>query len=192
MHERIFRAEQAHRLEDPARLEWLPPHDIMQAIDVEPGQTIADVGAGTGYFTVPLARQIGLHGVVYAVDVQPEMLGWIRSKIERDEVFNIQLVHADAHATQLPDECCDLFFLANLWHELDDRQATLREAMRVLKAEGRIAILDWRPDVERDFGPPLDHRLPVESCVKELQQAGFAVIVIKDICRYHWLVQGAR
>jgi ubiquinone/menaquinone biosynthesis C-methylase UbiE len=188
----MFRAEQAHRLEDPTRLEWLPPHDVLHAIDVEPGQTIADIGAGTGYFTVPLARQAGLHGAIYAVDVQPEMLNWIREKIEREALFNIQLVHAEAHDTQLPDECCDLFFLANLWHELDDRQATLREAVRVLKPEGRIAILDWRPDVERESGPPLDHRLSVKSCVDELRQAGFAVTVIKDIGRYHWLVQGAR
>ena len=190
MHERMFRAEQAHRLEDPARHVWLPPGEVMHAMDVAPGQTIADVGAGTGFFSLPLARRVGLHGLVYAVDVQIEMLAWIREKIEGEGQSNIQLVRAEASATLLPDESCDLVFLANLWHELDDRQAVLREARRVLKPESRIAILDWRPDVEREVGPPLDHRLTPESCVDEMRQAELAVTVIKNLGKHHWLVQG--
>lgn len=192
MHERCFPAAQAQRLEDPARLKWLPPTEALKAIDIQPGQTIADVGAGTGYFTVSIAQMAGADGRVYAVDAQEEMLQWVAQKIEANALESINLVHADAAATTLPGASCDLFFIANVWHELDDRQAVLREAKRVLKPSGRIAILDWRPDVERVVGPPLEHRLSVEIAVNDLRQGAFHNMTAEHIGQYSWLVLAER
>ena len=77
---------------------------------------------------------------------------------------NVDLIQAEAESTALPDGSCDLVFLANVWHEFADRSAVLNESRRILKHRGRIAILDWRPDVERENGPPLDHRLDAFGC----------------------------
>ena len=189
MHERRFAASQAHRLDDPQRQAWLPPAEVLNALARRSGETVADVGAGTGYFTLPLARAVGPDGKVYAVDAQTEMLTWLKSKLDREGLANVELVHAEADQTGLPEASCNLYFLANVWHELEDCGAVAREARRVLKAVGRIAILDWRPDVNPENGPPLAHRLDPSHAANHLHAAGFELAVTVTIGRYSWLVQ---
>lgn len=192
MHDRRFPAHQAHRLEDPARLEWLPPGEVLALLHISPGETIADIGAGTGYFALPIAGRIGNRGRVVAVDSQSEMLDWMRRKMETAGFSNIQLVHAEAEATTLPGASCDLVFMANVWHEFPSREAVLAEAARILKPGGRLAILDWRPDVEREAGPPIEHRIGVPDCVHEMKAAGFEPNSMGNVGAYSWLVIGLR
>lgn len=192
MHDRRFPAAQAHRLEDPARLEWLPPGEVLSLLNITPGEIVADIGAGTGYFALPMAGRTGNHGRVIAVDAQTEMLDWIRRKMENAGFGNIQLVHAEAEATTLPGASCDLVFMANVWHEFPNREAVLAEAARVLKPGGRLAILDWRPDVERVAGPPLEHRLSVESCTREMESAGYSPQAMGHVGEYSWMVVALR
>jgi ubiquinone/menaquinone biosynthesis C-methylase UbiE len=190
MTDRRFDASQAHRLDAPERLLWLPPAEVVSALGVQPGDTIADVGAGTGYFSFPLAAATGPHGTVFAVDAQAEMLAHLRLKLNRDAVSNIELIHAEGDETTLPGASCNLVFLANVWHEFPDRAAVLREAKRILKPGGRIAILDWRPDVEREAGPPLDHRISASYALDEFCSAGFKHSTHANLGKYSWLVQG--
>lgn len=168
---------------------WLPPAEVILALGLEAGESVADIGAGTGYFTLPMANAVGSSGRVYAVDAQPQMLELLRQKLDPAANSNIELVQAEADSTQLPASSCDLVYLANVWHEFDDRPAVLREARRVLKDSGRIAILDWRPDVEPEHGPPLAIRLTAQSAVAELAAAGFGGQSQRDIGKYSWLVQ---
>lgn len=192
MNERWFNASLAHRLDDPARRAWLPPAEVLAALALRSGETIADVGAGTGYFCLPLAQAVGPHGKVYAVDAQEEMLLLLRQKLDEAAMVNVELVPAEADNTGLPTSSCEHFFMANVWHEFDDRAAVLREAARVLKLGGRIAVLDWRPDVEPLAGPPLDHRLTSSSAVEELRSAGFQALSTINVGLYSWLVRGGR
>lgn len=190
MSDRRFNATQAHRLDAPERLMWLPPAEVISTLAVRPGDSIADIGAGTGYFALPLAAAAGQHGVVYAVDAQAEMLAHLRQKLHDGSVTNIELMHAEADATSLPDCSCNLVLLANIWHEFVDHIAVLQESKRILKAGGRIAILDWRPDVERNAGPPLDHRISAADALRDLHTAGFVRTGHQNAGKYSWLVQG--
>ena len=192
MNDRRFAASQAHRLDDPARLLWLPPGEVLSALALLAGDTAADVGAGTGYFALPMARAVSPRGKVYAVDAQGAMLARLKEKLRDAALANIELVQAEADRTGLPASVCDLFFLANVWHELDDCAATLREARRVLKLQGRIAILDWRPDVEPEHGPPLEHRLDPSHAIGHLRAAGFEPFAQTFVGRCSWLVQGEK
>jgi ubiquinone/menaquinone biosynthesis C-methylase UbiE len=192
MTDKRFHASQAHRLDAPERLVWLPPAEVVRALDIHAGQTIADVGAGTGYFALPLAHAVGPHGAIYAIDAQAEMFDHLRNKFTGSAPRNIHFVHAEADATGLPDSTCDLVFLANIWHEFEDRALVLEEAHRILKADGRIAILDWRPDVEREAGPPIEHRLSAASAAMELAEAGFKDVTTATTGKYSWLVQGSQ
>ncbi len=190
MRNRRFPASEAHRLDLPARRIWLPPADVLGAMAVQSGQTIADVGAGTGYFSLPLADTVGLQGKIYAVDAQNEMLTLLRQKLDEAAIPNVELIHAEAGNTTLPRCSCDLFFAANVWHEFEDRGSVLKEAARVLKAGGQVAILDWRTDAPSEPGPPLDHRLDSSTAAYALHSQGFQNITVAHIGLYSWLVQG--
>jgi ubiquinone/menaquinone biosynthesis C-methylase UbiE len=152
VNDRLMNASLASRLDNPERLLWIPPAVVIGALAVQLGDVIADIGAGTGYFSLPLAQAAGSLGQVYAVDCQADMLGRLQFKLDTGSISNIRLINADADSTGLPNASCDLVFMANVWHEFADRPAVLREARRILNIRGRIAVLDWRPDVEAVHG----------------------------------------
>ena len=184
-HERMFRHEHAHKLDDPERLRWLPTADVLERLAVLPGMTIADVGAGTGYFALPMGRAVLPGGRIFAVDAQPEMLEHLRAKVAE---LPISLVHGTAEHTTLLDASVDLVLLANVWHEIDDTAAALVETRRILRPGGRIAILDWRTDVEQPPGPPLSHRVSATDTVASLRSAGWNVAKPETIGTYSHLV----
>ncbi len=189
MGERLFKFQDAHKLEDPERLVWLPVAHVIQAIGVHAGINVADIGAGTGYFAIPLAKAVEPGGKVFAVDLQQEMLTLLGKKLERsDAPNNIELVEGSASETTLDSKCANIVFIANVWHELDDHEAALQEAARVLRPNGRLAILDWRADKNSPPGPPVDHRLAAADVIKFLKKSAWIVAPAIDIGRYSYLV----
>lgn len=192
MNERTFQAASAHRLEDPQRLLWLPPGEAVSLLGLSAGMTIADVGAGTGFFALPFARAVAPSGVVHAVDLQPEMLAILEGKLHRDDApANITLHEGDAAATGLPDQCCDVAFLANVWHEVDDPAAVLTEMRRLLRPGGRVAILDWRDDVSHPPGPPLHHRIGSAKATQQLRAAAWEDIECWHVGEFSYLLAGS-
>jgi len=189
MHDRVFDPSQVHKLEAKERLLWLPPAEILGWLELRPGITVADIGAGTGYFAIPIAQAIAPGGRVFAVDLQPELLEILRGKLARpDAPANIVLLQGTASSTGLAEGNCDLALLANVWHELDDHPAALAELARILKRGGRIAVLDWRPDAERPPGPPLEHRLPACKVQQFFQDHGKRVDMVRNVGQYSYLV----
>ena len=188
MNERTFRATDADRLDDPDRLSWLPPGEVIAHLGRLEGLHIADIGAGTGFFSLPFAREAGAKGKVSAVDFQEEMLARMRGKLAApDAPRNVALVHGEAAATGLEARSCDLVFMANVWHELDDTEAVLQEAGRVLRQKGRLAIVDWRSDVVPPPGPPASHRVPQGDLNVSLKRRGWAAPAPVHIGRYHYI-----
>lgn len=182
-------ASKAHRLDDPERLRFLPPDAVLNVLPLRTGIVIADVGAGTGYFSFPLAKTIGTGGKLFAVDMQEEMLTLLRKKLDHpDAPGNIVLVHGEAKATTLGDHSCDLVFLANVWHEIPDHAAALQEIRRILKPNGTLAILDWRPDTEHPPGPPLEHRISAQNVCRDLRSHGFRCDSPLQVGQYSYIV----
>jgi ubiquinone/menaquinone biosynthesis C-methylase UbiE len=181
----MFRHQQAHKLDDPERQRWLPAAGVLERLAVRPGMSVADVGAGTGYLTLPMAQAVLPGGRVFAVDAQPEMLELIKAKVAE---LPITLVQGTAEHTTLLDACVDLALLANVWHEIDDRTAALVETRRILRPEGRMAIVDWRTDVEQPSGPPLSLRLSAVDVVASLRSAGWSVAEPETIGMYSYLI----
>ncbi len=189
MSERLFDPQNAGRLDDPERRRWLPPEDVLDLLDIREGMTVADVGAGTGYFALPLAERVGSAGSVLAVDIQPEMLDRLAANLRgRPEAGRVHPSVGAADRTGLPDSCADLVLLANVWHEVDDHGAVLTEAARLLKPGGRLAILDWRTDVEQPPGPPLEHRVSPARTYIALEDAGWTVHLTDDVGLYSYLM----
>ncbi|HUB81803.1 MAG TPA: class I SAM-dependent methyltransferase [Bryobacteraceae bacterium] len=189
MNERTFDPANAHRLEDPQRLAWTPPDEIIGRLGLKSGMVVADIGAGTGFFALPFAGAVHPLGMVWAVDVQPEMLCLLQQKLAREGAASgVRLVEGDAAHTGLPNGAYDVVFLANLWHELDGHRAVLAESRRILRACGRIAILDWRPGVAQPPGPPLSHRIPLTQIEDSLQDDGWCLLASAELGPYSYFV----
>lgn len=189
MNAKTFQSANAHRLENPQRLIWMPPGEVIERVAVKPGMTVADIGAGTGFFALPFARAVGAEGTILAVDIQPKMLHLLEEKFRQAPApGNIRLFEGDAARTGLPPACCDLAFLANIWHELDDPAAVLSEMRRILRGSGRIAILDWRSDVPPPPGPPADHRVASEETEAALRGAGWRNLSLGPLGPYSYLL----
>ena len=189
MNDRVFKHTEAHKLEDPERLKWLPPAEILTDLRVGPGMKVADIGAGTGYFSIPIARAVGALGHVFAVDLQAEMLDLLRVKLEQPNVPDNVSLHQGA-ASQLPlrDRSVHMILYANIWHELDDPDSTFREALRVSVSSGKIAILDWRDDCPPPPGPPQEHRISDGSVMSFLKGKGCGNLVSKHVGQFGYLV----
>jgi ubiquinone/menaquinone biosynthesis C-methylase UbiE len=192
MHDRRFKPSEAHRLENPERLVWLPPSEVLAHMDLKPGMAVADVGAGTGYFAVPIARSIFPDGKVFAVDVEPEMLGKLRDKLTvPGSPTNIELLQGESAQTNLRDGACDRVLFANVWHELEDPAGALKEMRRILRPSGRLVIVDWRPDVERPPGPPIEHRVAPERINSFLSSHDWRTEESCHIGQYSYLIAAA-
>ncbi|MBW3660894.1 MAG: methyltransferase domain-containing protein [Gemmatimonadetes bacterium] len=188
MGERLFDPVKSDKLEDPQRVHWLPSSAVLGRMGVERGWTIADVGAGTGYFARPLAEAVGPEGRVLAIDVQREMLARLLVKLAETEApSNILPLPGDADALPIADDACDALLLANLWHELENGPKVAREARRVVRPGGRMAVLDWEP-VEPPPGPPLDHRVSADAARDVLAAAGWVPSAPSRVGPYSWLL----
>lgn len=129
-------------LESQGRVKNLQIERVIRALEIEPGQRLADVGAGTGLFSRPLARAAGQGGVVYAVDINPELLSHIEETAKREGIRNIRTVLAMEDDPQIP-EPVDLIFLCDTLHHIDNRAGYMKTLRRYLRADGRIAIVDF-------------------------------------------------
>lgn len=186
--ERTFRPENVARLESPDRLQWLPPAEVVNALRLGDSMTVADIGAGSGYFALPIARAVS-RGRVLAVDFQPEMLDILKGKLAAaDAPQNVTLIEGEARRTRLEDDRCDRVLVANVWHELDGRGEVLSEMRRILAPAGELFVLDWRDDVESPPGPPRDHRLSAKSVAAELESAGWSDVQTQPVGRFSYIV----
>ena len=189
MNDRVSKHTEAHKLEDPERLKWLPPAEVLAQLRFVPGMKVADIGAGTGYFSLPIARAVGALGQVFAVDLQPEMLDLLRQKLEPPGApDNVSLHQGVASQLPLPDRSVHVILYANIWHELNEFDATFAEALRISVLGGRIAILDWRDDCSLPPGPPREHRISNGSVASFLKAKGCNKVVSKHVGQFEYLV----
>ena len=111
-----------------------------------PGQIVADVGCGPGFFTLPAARIIAPTGLVYAIDVEPRMLELVRSRVAEANIANVEILQGERHRIPLDDDAAHLTICGLVLHDLEDRLGLVRELIRVTRPNGRIAVIEWSPD----------------------------------------------
>lgn len=152
------------------RESWQKPEEVVAALALRPGDRVADLGSGGGYFTFRLARAVGPGGRVYAVDVDAGLLEDIAERAREQGYGNIENVLAKYDDPMLPESGVDLVFTSNVYHHLDDRVRYFSGAAKYLRPGGRIAIIDFR---DAGLAGMIGHATPIELIRKEMGEAGY-------------------
>jgi SAM-dependent methyltransferase len=182
-------SEYVDRFDDPKRDEWQMPERVIAALGLKAGESVADIGAGTGYFTIRLAKSAA-KPVVYAVDIEPAMVEHTLGSAKLERLGNVIGVKADADRTNLPAPV-DVVLIVDTFHHLPNRVAYFRALKQELKPGARLAIIDWRKDSPE--GPPVEFRYSPEQISAELTQAGLTLAESHDFLpRQHFLIFSAR
>jgi cyclopropane fatty-acyl-phospholipid synthase-like methyltransferase len=177
-------ARYAKSFDDPARDTWQMPARVLEALALAPGMKVADIGAGTGYFSMRLAKVPGVS--VYAVDIEPKMVDYLKKRAAAEHAANISAVLAGATSPNLP-EPVDVILVVDTYHHLPDRPAYFRALRKSLKPGGRIAIVDFRKDAPE--GPPVQFRFTPRQIQDEMTAAGYQLDAAHDFLpRQHFLI----
>jgi arsenite methyltransferase len=159
-------------LDDPVRDAYQKPHEVVTALDLKPGEAIADIGAGSGYFTFRLAHHVGDAGRVYAVDVSPDMIVHLNRRIRDLQARNVVSILSAPDDPLLADASVDRFFICDTWHHIGDHPHYLALMKKMLKTGGQIVMIDFKK-AKTPVGPPMEMRIDRNDLLKEMEANGF-------------------
>jgi ubiquinone/menaquinone biosynthesis C-methylase UbiE len=175
-------------LDRPEREQEEAPDRAIALLAITPGMTVADVGAGSGYMTVKLARAVGPTGHVYATDVQPEMIARLDARIHAEKLLNVTTVLGTADDPRLPLGTLDLILLVDVYHELAEPQRMLQRLKQALHRDGRLVLLEYRKE---DPSIPIrdEHKMSVSEAKVEVEAEGYRLTqALEDLPRQHVLI----
>ncbi|MHC1605531.1 MAG: class I SAM-dependent methyltransferase [Candidatus Methanofastidiosia archaeon] len=151
------------------------PDQILEALELQQGQTIADIGSGGGYFSLRFADAIGKDGQIYAVDTNSELLEFIKICAEEKGLNNVKTILAREDDLTFPKKSLDLVFVRNVYHHLPNRVKYFRKLKHALKTEGRLAIIEYKKSGPFSFHKIFGHYVTKKIIVKEMSEAGYRV-----------------
>ena len=178
----LFDPKKTDVLDAKERKIWQNPEEILGAIEIKPAFVVADIGAGSGFFALPLSKKVAK---VYAVDVQLEMLKYLEKKIRGFGIENIESFLARQNEIPLTSRSVDLLLSINTLHEFDDKKRMISEMARVLRDGGKAVISDWKKK-NTLFGPPIAIRLSKEQAI-DMFKEDFSPLKEEDL-QYHYLL----
>ncbi len=190
-HGRLFPPQDLGLLEGPDRAAWQKPDQIMDALGIADGSHVADIGAGAGWFTIRLARRVGPRGIVYAQDVQPQMLDAIRRRVSREGLQNVQTRLGEGSDPRLPARSLDAVLVVDVYPEVDDRVTFLRNLASALKPNGRIGIINYKPGGGGPGPAPNEGaRVDLPAVEADARAAGLRVLARENLPYQYLLVLG--
>ena len=175
-------------LDRSERVQEEEPDVALDALKLASGSTVADVGAGSGYMTVKMAKRVGPTGKVYANDIQPQMLTMLRQRLDREKLTNVDLVLGTYDDPKLPANTLDLILMVDVYHEFSQPQQMLRRMRESLKTGGRLVLLEYRKE---DPSIPIrpDHKMSVAEAKMEVEAEAFTLASVDErLPRQHILV----
>jgi predicted methyltransferase len=184
---RLFPPQDLGLLEAPDRDIWQHPDQIMDELAVAEASVVADVGAGSGWFTIRLARRVGPNGVVYAQDVQPEMLAAIDRRVKAEGLLNVKLILGKGADPNLPAGSVHAVLLVDAYHEIVERVTMLRNLAKALRPEGRIGVIDFKLEGSGP-GPAMDQRVSPETVINDATKAGLRLLSQETFLPYEYFL----
>lgn len=181
-HHRFQDAQQwAKKFDEPARDEWQKPEQVLGAMRLTDTMLVADVGAGTGYFSTRLAKLVP-KGKVYAADVEADMVKYLGERAQKENLTNITPVQASPDSANLP-EAMDRILFVDTYHHIGNRETYFKTLANSLKDDGQLVIVDFKMD--SPDGPPKMHRISIEKMTEELTAAGYQFVEKQDLPRQY-------
>jgi ubiquinone/menaquinone biosynthesis C-methylase UbiE len=179
--------EGADWLDRPEREKEEAPSKAIAALAVAPGAVVADIGAGSGYYTSMLAKAVGPSGRVVATDLQPGMLDLIRARVTREKLSNVEIVQGRMDDPVLTARTFDLLLMVDVYHELAAPQAFVRKLKDALKSDGRLVLIEFRREDPR---VPIreEHKMSVEEVREELGADGFRIDKVIDVLPWQHII----
>lgn len=187
-HGKLFPPQDLGLLEAPDRDRWQRPDRIMDALGIADASRVADIGAGSGWFTIRLARRVGPQGVVYAEDVQPEMLNAISRRVQREGLANVRPVLGRGPDPRLPPGSLDAVLIVDAYHEIEDRVALLANIAQALKPQGKVGVIDFKVDGGGGPGPGVDERVDPEVVVADANRAKLRVVASETFLPFQYFL----
>lgn len=186
-HARLFPPQDLGLLEGPDRDAYQRPDQIMDALQIGEGSVVADLGAGGGWFTVRLARNVGPNGLVYAEDIQPQMIEAIERRVQREGLRNVKTVLGTPTDPKIPEGSLDAVLIVDAYHEMEQPVTLLRNLARSLKPTGLIGIVNYKKDGGGP-GPAMDERVDAEKVIRDARAAGLELRKRENFLRYQYLL----
>ena len=186
-HGRLFLPENLGLLEGPDREVWQRPDQVMDALRIADGSVVADLGAGSGWFTIRLARRVGPNGKVYAEDIQREMFESIDRRRKREGLRWVEPILGTASDPGLPTGKLDAALIVDAFHEMEEPVVLLRNVAKSLKPVGRLGIVNF---TKAGFGPgpPMDERVDPEVVIRDAEAAGLRVVARPDFLPFQYML----
>jgi ubiquinone/menaquinone biosynthesis C-methylase UbiE len=174
-------------LEDPARDAYQKPHEVVMSLGIKEGETIADIGAGSGYFSFRLSHHVGAGGRVYAVDINPDMIVYMNRRIRDLDVKNVVTVLAAPDDPLLADHSVDRFFICETWHHIANQTQYLALMKRMLKPGGQVIMIDFQKK-DLPVGPPDAMKIAREDLIRQMTSGGFRLEKEHTFLPYHYFL----
>jgi ubiquinone/menaquinone biosynthesis C-methylase UbiE len=190
-HGKLFAPLDLGLLEGPDRDLWQMPDRIMDTLGIAEGSVVADIGAGGGWFTIRLARRVGAGGIVFAEDIQPQMLEATMRRVAREGLHNVRRVLGTAEDPRLPAAGLDAVLIVDTYHELDNPDALLRNIAIALKPQGRVGVVDFKRD-GLGPGPALEDRVDPDTIVRDAERAELRLVSRGTFLPYQFLLVFSR
>jgi len=169
------------------RRKWQDSKTILSEIGLKPDDTFVDIGCGEGYFTLAAARVVGEKGIVYGIDIDEDAINRLQQSYKKEDLKNIILIVGDAETTVFCNRCADIVFLGIDLHDFRDPSAVLKNARKMLKADGKLVDLDWKKE-PAPFGPPVEIRFDEAKATMLIEGAGFKIESVKPEGLHHYLI----
>ncbi|MBI4476063.1 MAG: class I SAM-dependent methyltransferase [Acidobacteria bacterium] len=186
-HGRLYPPQDLGLLEGPDRDLWQKPDQIMDALKIADGSTVADLGAGGGWFTIRLARRVGPNGLVYSEDIQPQMIEAIKRRVQREGLQNVRTVLGRADHPGLPAGTLDAALMVSVYGEIDNPKALLPNIARALKPQGLFGIVEFTREGTGP-GPPMEERVDPDVVIRQVSASGLRLLKRERILPYQFLL----